>query len=154
MALYAIGDTHLSLSVNKPMTVFPGWDNYVERLEQNWRGLVAPEDTVVIPGDVSWGMSLEQAKADREQYYFDLANFPERFATEETVSEPPEPVVFNPPPEEDETVPGEADAIVLAGMGGVNQRVDNRRIAGRAVQRLLDGEHLRIGGRLCEERLH
>ena len=64
MALYAIGDTHLSLSVNKPMTVFPGWDNYVERLEQNWRGLVAPEDTVVIPGDVSWGMSLEQAKAD------------------------------------------------------------------------------------------
>ena len=64
MALYAIGDTHLSLSVNKPMTVFSGWDNYVERLEQNWRGLVAPEDTVVIPGDVSWGMSLEQAKAD------------------------------------------------------------------------------------------
>lgn len=64
MALYAIGDTHLSLSVNKPMTVFPGWDNYVERLEQNWRALVAPEDTVVIPGDVSWGMSLEQAKAD------------------------------------------------------------------------------------------
>lgn len=64
MALFAIGDTHLSLSVNKPMTVFPGWDNYVERLEQNWRGLVVPEDTVVIPGDVSWGMSLEQAKAD------------------------------------------------------------------------------------------
>ena len=64
MALYAIGDTHLSLSVNKPMTVFSGWDNYVERLEQNWRGLVAPEDTVVIPGDVSWGMSLEKAKAD------------------------------------------------------------------------------------------
>ena len=43
---------------------------------------------------------------------------------------------------------------LLAGMGGVNQRVDNRRIAGRAVQRLLDGEHLRIGGSLCEERLH
>lgn len=64
MALYAIGDTHLSLSVNKPMTVFPGWDDYVQRLETNWRMLVAPEDTVVIPGDVSWGMSLEQAKAD------------------------------------------------------------------------------------------
>ena len=64
MALYAIGDTHLSLSVNKPMTVFPGWDDYVQRLETNWRTLVAPEDTVVIPGDVSWGMSLEQAKAD------------------------------------------------------------------------------------------
>ncbi len=64
MALYAIGDTHLSLSVNKPMTVFPGWEHYVERLEANWRALVAPEDTVVIPGDISWGMSLEQAKAD------------------------------------------------------------------------------------------
>lgn len=64
MALYAIGDTHLSLSVNKPMTVFHGWDDYVQRLKTNWRALVAPEDTVVIPGDVSWGMSLEQAKAD------------------------------------------------------------------------------------------
>ena len=64
MALYAIGDTHLSLSVNKPMTVFPGWEHYMVRLETNWRALVAPEDTVVIPGDISWGMSLEQAKAD------------------------------------------------------------------------------------------
>lgn len=64
MALFAIGDTHLSLSVNKPMTVFAGWDDYVQRLEKNWKLLVSPEDTVVIPGDVSWGMSLEQAKAD------------------------------------------------------------------------------------------
>ena len=43
---------------------------------------------------------------------------------------------------------------LLAGMGGVNQRVDDRRIAGCAVQRLLDGEHLRIGCCLREERLH
>lgn len=64
MALFAIGDTHLSLSGNKSMTVFSGWDDYVPRLEKNWRALVKPEDTVVIPGDVSWGMSLEQAKAD------------------------------------------------------------------------------------------
>ena len=64
MALFAIGDTHLSLSTNKPMTVFPGWDDYVLRLEENWRRLVSPQDTVVIPGDVSWGMSLEQALAD------------------------------------------------------------------------------------------
>ncbi len=64
MAVYAIGDTHLSLGTNKPMTVFPGWDNYVSRLEEHWRRLVTEADTVVIAGDVSWGMSLEQAKPD------------------------------------------------------------------------------------------
>lgn len=64
MALYAIADTHLSLSADKPMTVFAGWDNYVERLEDNWTRTVKPEDTVVIAGDISWGMSLEGAKAD------------------------------------------------------------------------------------------
>lgn len=64
MALYAIADTHLSLGTDKPMDVFRGWKDYVPRLEQNWRALVAPEDTVVIAGDISWGMSLEQAAAD------------------------------------------------------------------------------------------
>lgn len=64
MAMFAIGDTHLSLNSNKPMTVFPGWDDYVERLEKNWRALVAPEDTVVICGDISWAMSLDEALTD------------------------------------------------------------------------------------------
>ena len=64
MALFAIGDTHLSLGTNKPMTVFAGWDNYVERIEKNWRQLISPQDTVVIAGDISWGMSLEQARED------------------------------------------------------------------------------------------
>lgn len=64
MALFVIGDTHLSLSVNKPMDVFGGWQNYMQRLEENWKTVVQPEDTVVIPGDVSWGMSMEEAKAD------------------------------------------------------------------------------------------
>ena len=64
MALFAIGDTHLSIGGSKPMTVFTGWERYTERLEENWRRLVRPEDTVVIPGDISWGMSLEQARAD------------------------------------------------------------------------------------------
>lgn len=64
MALYAIGDTHLSIGGSKPMTVFSGWERYVERLEENWRRLITPEDTVVIPGDVSWGMSLQEAEAD------------------------------------------------------------------------------------------
>ena len=64
MALFAIADTHLSLNTNKSMNVFNGWDDYVERLEQNWRALVTDEDTVVIAGDISWGMSLEQAQLD------------------------------------------------------------------------------------------
>lgn len=64
MALFAIADTHLSLGVNKSMTVFPGWDDYVTRLEDNWRQIITPEDTVVIAGDISWGMNLKQAKAD------------------------------------------------------------------------------------------
>lgn len=64
MALFAIADTHLSLGTNKSMTVFSGWDDYVSRLEENWRNIVKPEDTVVIAGDISWGMNLKQAKED------------------------------------------------------------------------------------------
>ncbi len=64
MSLFAIGDTHLSLNGKKPMDVFKGWDNYVERLTKNWNALVNPEDTVVVMGDISWAMSLEEAKQD------------------------------------------------------------------------------------------
>ena len=64
MSIFALGDTHLSLSDNKPMDVFPGWGNYLERLEKNWRAVVQPEDVVVIPGDISWAMSLEGAAKD------------------------------------------------------------------------------------------
>ncbi|WP_283607530.1 metallophosphoesterase [Faecalispora anaeroviscerum] len=64
MALYAIADLHLSLGANKPMDVFEGWHNYVERLEKNWRSTVRPEDTVVIAGDISWAMKLEETERD------------------------------------------------------------------------------------------
>ena len=64
MALYAIADTHLSLSTDKPMDVFRGWSDYMQRLENQWRALVEPTDTVVIAGDISWGMSLNEALAD------------------------------------------------------------------------------------------
>ena len=64
MALYAIGDTHLSLGSDKPMDVFGGgWTGYVDKLREGF-SQIAPEDTVVICGDVSWGMSLEQARED------------------------------------------------------------------------------------------
>lgn len=64
MSLYAIGDTHLSLGTDKPMDIFRGWDNYVDRLEANWKRLITDNDTVVIPGDISWAMKLENAVED------------------------------------------------------------------------------------------
>lgn len=64
MALYAIGDTHLSLGSNKPMDVFGGgWTGYVDKLRRGFE-VVEPEDTVVLCGDISWGMSLEEARED------------------------------------------------------------------------------------------
>ena len=64
MALYAIGDTHLSLKSNKPMDVFGGgWEGYVDKLREGFAP-VEDSDTVVLCGDLSWGMSLEEAKED------------------------------------------------------------------------------------------
>ena len=64
MALFVLGDTHLSLGGAKPMDVFPGWSGYVEKLEANWRRLVKPEDTVVLAGDISWSMRLADTRKD------------------------------------------------------------------------------------------
>ena len=64
MSLFVLGDPHLSFGAAKPMDVFTGWDNHVRRLEENWRGIVRDEDTVVLPGDISWAMTLEQALPD------------------------------------------------------------------------------------------
>ena len=64
MSICAIGDTHLSLNSDKPMNIFKGWDDYVERLSANWQAVVEPKDTVVVMGDVSWAMSLSEAQKD------------------------------------------------------------------------------------------
>lgn len=64
MALFVMGDLHLSLSSDKSMDIFGGWENYVERIKENWNREVSPEDTVVVPGDISWAMSLKEAVAD------------------------------------------------------------------------------------------
>ena len=64
MSLFAIADTHLSFGTDKPMDVFQGWENYVSRLAENWRAIVTDRDTVVIAGDISWGMDLTQALPD------------------------------------------------------------------------------------------
>ena len=65
MSLYVIGDLHLCFSdPSKTMAVFAGWDSYQERIEKNWLETVRSEDTVVLAGDISWGMSLQQAEPD------------------------------------------------------------------------------------------
>ncbi len=64
MSIFVIGDLHLSLGVEKPMDIFAGWQDHQQRIEKNWRRLVKDTDTVVIPGDISWGLTLEEAKPD------------------------------------------------------------------------------------------
>lgn len=64
MAIYAIADLHLSLGTNKSMDIFEGWKNYVSRLEENWKKCVTDEDTVILPGDISWSMQLEKCTED------------------------------------------------------------------------------------------
>ncbi|MGI5957941.1 MAG: metallophosphoesterase [Massiliimalia sp.] len=64
MSLYTLGDLHLSLGTDKPMDIFRGWDNYVTLIEKTWNHLVAPEDTVVVPGDISWAMKLDEIQQD------------------------------------------------------------------------------------------
>ena len=64
MALYAIGDLHLSLGTNKPMDVFGGaWVGYVDKLKAGM-SRIQPEDTTVLVGDLSWALGLDQAAAD------------------------------------------------------------------------------------------
>ena len=64
MALFVLGDTHLSLGGNKPMDVFGGaWVDYVDKLKAGFQ-VIQETDTVVLCGDISWGMSLQEAKPD------------------------------------------------------------------------------------------
>ena len=62
--LYTIADTHLSISTGKTMNIFNGWTDYEQRLEKNWRHLVTDNDTVVIPGDISWCMNMDEGYED------------------------------------------------------------------------------------------
>lgn len=65
MSVYAISDLHLALdNPEKTMEVFEGWENYIEKIKINWEENIKPEDTVVIVGDISWAMKLEEAIKD------------------------------------------------------------------------------------------
>ena len=64
MALYAIGDLHLSLGAEKPMDVFGGkWLGYMDKLQEGI-SCIGPEDTTVLLGDLSWALNLEGAVKD------------------------------------------------------------------------------------------
>lgn len=65
--IYTIGDLHIGFAVDKPMDIFgDNWKNHAEKIKQNWLNKVNNEDTVIMPGDFSWGMDLDEAKADFE----------------------------------------------------------------------------------------
>ena len=67
MSLYVISDLHLSTNENtgKSMEVFGfRWKDYVQKLERNWRAVVTEDDTVVVPGDISWAMTVSEAVSD------------------------------------------------------------------------------------------
>lgn len=64
MSLFCIADLHLSFHADKSMEVFRGWERYTQRLEENWKAIVSPEDTVVLAGDISWAMKLEDTRED------------------------------------------------------------------------------------------
>ncbi len=63
--LYVIADLHLSSDGSKSMEVFGNrWTDYIQKLQRNWNAVVTPQDTVVIPGDISWGLKPEDAIED------------------------------------------------------------------------------------------
>ncbi|MHB1483939.1 MAG: metallophosphoesterase [Saccharofermentanales bacterium] len=65
MALFAISDLHLAIGIGKPMDIFGViWEDHAKQIENAWNSLISPEDTVVIPGDITWAMTLSQADAD------------------------------------------------------------------------------------------
>lgn len=67
MKIFAIGDLHLSFNENidKPMSIFgSGWDNYEARLKTAWEERITDEDVVILPGDLSWSLKLEEAIDD------------------------------------------------------------------------------------------
>ena len=67
MSIFTIADLHLSYSEPKPMDIFGNnWKNHEEKIKKNWIKNVNENDLVVLPGDFSWAMYLEETKKDFE----------------------------------------------------------------------------------------
>ena len=72
MKIYAISDLHISTNTNKPMDVFGGnWVGYLDKIKADWQEKVSDEDLVLIGGDISWAMNMEDAEKDIKSF-FDL----------------------------------------------------------------------------------
>lgn len=66
MRIWAISDLHLSFGVaNKSMEIFgPNWESHAAKIASNWKSIIHPEDLVLIPGDLSWAMKIEDVVPD------------------------------------------------------------------------------------------
>ena len=65
MKIFAIGDLHLSTTSQKPMDIFgAGWEGHFDKIKRDWERKVETDDVVLIPGDISWAMKLENALPD------------------------------------------------------------------------------------------
>ena len=67
MSIYVIADLHLSFGVDKPMDIFGvNWENHTEKIKENWISKVTKNDLVLLQGDFSWAMYLEDTFKDFE----------------------------------------------------------------------------------------
>ncbi len=63
--LYALSDLHLGFGVHKPMNIFGDeWERHEEKVLSAWKEIICDSDVVLLPGDISWAMSLEEARSD------------------------------------------------------------------------------------------
>lgn len=75
MRIFALSDLHLAISADKPMDIFgPSWENYIPKLKENWKNTITNDDLVLIAGDLSWAMKIEEFEKDLE-FFNDLPGF-------------------------------------------------------------------------------
>ena len=78
MKVWAIGDLHLSGANPKPMEIFDEqWKNHDEKISTAWRDIVATNDLVIVAGDTSWAMKLQEAIVERMKRLYDWDIKPE-----------------------------------------------------------------------------
>ena len=67
MKIWALSDPHLGFACDKPMDIFgDNWSEYVSKIKANWERLVKNDDVVLLPGDISWALKIEDAVPDLE----------------------------------------------------------------------------------------
>ena len=69
MKIYAISDFHISTNTDKPMDIFGGkWIDYLDKIKADWESKVSGDDLVLIAGDISWAMNIDDAAIDLEYF--------------------------------------------------------------------------------------